>query len=330
MLYWRLARDPFQLVTREGLTWLESTALARFSWLVHGFSTRLVSSTGKARSDGRKRIFNLGITADSNPRYLEANRRRFCGALGGDLITASLRQIHSATVYQVVRPACRTHSMSSDGEMLEYRPAGWPLPDWAQKAAGDALTTSERGVLLTIRTADCLPVLLVDSRLRVVAAIHAGWRGALARIIEKTVGELGRLFESRPEHLEAALGPGIGPCCYEVGDEVVDAFQGRFVDSNHFFRKPAPGAEPRPSDLRYTLLFHTQASPGRARPGSKMRRLHLDLASVARAQLLTAGLDASAIHSSGHCTACRSDLFFSHRREGSRAGRMLAAIAVRP
>lgn len=327
-----LARESFQLVQREGLTWLQSAALARIPWLIHGFSTRQASPPRPTNTDRPPTDFNLGLTANSRPRQVEANRRRFYRALARDLTAASLRQTHSATVYQVVRSGSGAPHGLPERDGLEYGPAGWPLPDWAPKAltsaSGDALLTSERSVLLTVRTADCLPVLLADTRLRVIAAVHAGWRGALARIIEKTVSELRRLFNSRPEDLKAALGPGIGPCCYEVGEEVVEAFQGRFAESDRFFHKPAPVAEPSRSDLRYALLFEIQAPPGHGRPPVKTR-LHLDLAAAARAQLLNAGLDDTAIHPSGYCTACRPDLFFSHRRDGSRAGRMMAAIAVR-
>jgi len=87
--------------------------------------------------------------------------------------------------------------------------------------------TSESGVLLTIRIADCLPVLLVDTRRRVVAAVHAGWRGALARVIEKAVGDMRSVFGSDPLELIAALGPSIRSCCFEVGEEVVEAFYGK-------------------------------------------------------------------------------------------------------
>ena len=184
--------------------------------------------------------------------------------------------------------------------------------------------TSERGILLSIRTADCLPVLIADPSLRVVAAIHAGWRGALARIIEKTVGEMRRIFGCKPQDLVAALGPGIGDCCYEVGEEVVSAFEGQFVESDRFLRKPPKNQQLRPPD-RYAVLFETQAPPGHGRTRHGWR---LDLTAVARAQLTAGGLKPSAIHDSGYCTACEAGLFFSHRREGTRAGRMMAAIGI--
>jgi polyphenol oxidase len=195
-----------------------------------------------------------------------------------------------------------------------------------ESPSGDALVTDRHDVLLSVRTADCLPVLLADVRLRVIGAVHAGWRGALARVIEKTVGELRRIFGSAPEDLVAALGPAIGRCCYEVGDEVVDAFRARFIQSDSFFCRRPHDADANYSRSRYALLFHTQAPPGHRR---ERDHLHLDLAAVAHAQLTAAGLKPSAIHNSGYCTACRADLFFSFRREGAQAGRMMAVIGTR-
>ena len=283
------------------------------------------------------RNFNLGLTPGADPRSVRSNRRLFADALGGFRWIASLKQVHSASIYRVVKRASAACPASDE---LDYFAAGSfpagsaapmvPLRDGVSAAAeqreyaGDALFTAEPGVLLSIRIADCLPVLIVDSKLRLVAAIHAGWRGALARIVQKTVGELQRISKSRPQDLVAALGPGIGRCCYEVGDEVVDAFAGQFAGSAGFFHKPHTGTEgPQPD--RRALLLHTQAPPGHARPRPS---LHLDLAAVARAQLVASGLKASAIHATSYCTACRGDLFFSHRREGTRAGRMMAVIGL--
>lgn len=297
-----MARKCFQLVSGSGLTWLESTALLEFPWLIHGFSTRRDACGGV---EAQRLDFNLGFSEGAQPAQVEANRRRFVEALGASSFTlAGLNQIHSATVRQVVRTGPRD-----------------------QLAAGDALVTDESGVMLTIRTADCLPVLLVDRRRRVVAAVHAGWRGALARVLEKTVGELRRLFSSRPGELVAALGPGIGACCYEVGPEVVDAFRSGFAEGDKFFRCPSPGREDELLRLRHPSLSRTQAPPGHA---PRHARLRLDLVAVARDQLRAAGLRSSAIHASGYCTACLADLFFSYRRERSRASRMMAAIGIRP
>jgi polyphenol oxidase len=264
-------------------------------------------------------------------------------------VPAGLRQIHSAAVYQALHAGHSLSGAAPHKNELEYRPAGWPMPRWApvrqanplagailapdplspehgSSPAGDALVTAEPGILLSVRTADCLPVLLVDKKLCVIAAVHAGWRGALARLVEKTVGEMRRIFGSAPEDLAASMGPAIGRCCYEVGDEVVDAFRAQFIGCDNFFYRPPRGPSADHSPSRHSLLFYTQAPPGHRRERAS---LHLDLAAVAHTQLAAAGLKPSAIHNSGYCTACRPDLFFSYRREGARAGRMMAAIGIR-
>lgn len=313
---------------------MECAALTELPWLVHGFSLRYARCGPVVESPRPRALeFNMGFSALASRSEVERNRRRFLRALDSTAMAASLHQVHSATVWEVSRARNRGERAStgrqSTAPMLKYRPAGSPVAvtgDSKVQHAGDALIASEPGILLTIRVADCLPVLIADSRLRVIAAVHAGWRGALARVIEKTAGEFRRTFASRPEDLVATLGPAIGRCCYEVGEEVIEEFRGQFRESDAFFHKPATEAEPQRSDLRYTLLFHTQAPPGhrRERPS-----LHLDLIAVARAQLREAGLKASAIHAAEHCTCCHPDLFFSHRRDARRAGRMIAAVGVR-
>jgi YfiH family protein len=345
-----LARDDFQIVFRNHLSLMEFRGLTRFPWLVHGFSLRYLDparSPNLTRSPGKE--FNLGFTPQARPRAVERNQRRFWKALDADAVPAALHQIHSAAVWEVSR--ARESSPGGPVASLEYRPAGslprgsadpgltrasptsgpsGPAPPPSRgpqdSRPGDALISVEPRILLSIRIADCLPALIADQRQRVVAAIHAGWRGALARVIEKTVGELRRVYGSRPDDLVAALGPAIGRCCYQVGEEVIDAFRGQFVESDSFFHKPTPEAKRQRSELRYTLMINTQALPGRRR---ERQGWHLDLVAAARAQLRAAGLRASAIHASQYCTACRPDLFFSHRREGGRAGRMMAAIGVR-
>ena len=189
---------------------------------------------------------------------------------------------------------------------------------------GDALLTNEPGILLGVRAADCMPVLLADPRQHAVAAIHAGWRGALARFIEKTAGELRRTFGSKPEDLVAAIGPSIRACCYEVGSERVDAFCGSFPTSEKFFPQASPWLSQNPATPVVPWLL--KKPPGHSPP----RAAHLDLVAVALDQLERSGVKPSRIHVADFCTACRADLFFSYRREGERAGRMMAIIGIRP
>ncbi|MGH9474708.1 MAG: peptidoglycan editing factor PgeF [Terriglobales bacterium] len=200
----------------------------------------------------------------------------------------------------------------------------WQDPQPGQ--AGDGMFTRRRRVLLTIRTADCCPVLLVDARQRIAAAVHAGWRGTLARIAAAAVGEMRAACGSRPDDVLAGLGPCIRACCYQVGAEVQQAFAARFADAADWFQ----AAEPDPMHSRYPMLFLTGAPPGHPRdprwnPHVPMR---LDLQLALRAQLLKAGLKPDHIEIVPMCTGCEPQLFYSHRR-GDR-GRMLSAIGLGP
>src|SRR4029077_1589615 len=134
------------------------------------------------------------------------NRQAFQSAIGAtDLRLALLKQFHSAVALFLTSPP-------------------------GEPRKGDASLPNSRGILLGVQTADCVPILLVDPKKRAVAAIHAGWRGTLARITEKTVGELHSHFGSNPSDLLAAIGPSIGSCCYEVGAELVTQFASQFAD----------------------------------------------------------------------------------------------------
>lgn len=190
------------------------------------------------------------------------------------------------------------------------------------KQVGDGHCTDRPGRLLGIRTADCCPILIADVRRHVVAAVHAGWRGTLARVAEKAVGELRAAFGSRPEDLRAAIGPSNRGCCYEVGDEVRESFRSQFAYADELFVE----ADDDPVRNRYPMLFMTGAPPGhpydpRWNPAAKLR---LDVAEANRRQLVDAGLSQAAVEISQYCTQCCPDLFFSHRRGES--GRMLSLI----
>jgi len=184
--------------------------------------------------------------------------------------------------------------------------------------------TRAPGLLLGVQTADCVPILLADTRQRAIAAVHAGWRGTLARIVVKTLGRMRMEFGTRPRDVVAALGPAIGRCCYEVGPEVAQAFSAQFRAAADWFDGPfdqlAHGEEP------LWLPWLTMMPPGHVPPPP---RVQLDLRAANRWQLADAGVPESAIAVSDLCTACRTDLLFSYRREGAKTGRMLAVIGVR-
>jgi hypothetical protein len=310
-----LASPVSQTVSRGGLDWIEHPLLGRHPWLIHAFSTRR-GGVSRGPSAG----LNLGFTQGEPRARVGENRELFFRQLGAqNFAPAMLRQVHSADVYQVL--------LQTSGE-LEYRFGGNRMParPGVVQPAGDALFTEEAGILLAVKTADCLPVLMVDPKHRAVAAVHAGWRGALARVVEKAVGEMRRVCGSEPESLLAVLGPSIRACCYEVGEEVEEAFQGRFPHADKFFRKVSelPASHPKPRSLSF-LNMHP---PGHDSTGAPS--IHLDLVAVAQDQLLAAGLIPHHVAAVDFCTACRTDLFYSYRQEGSRTGRMLAVIGICP
>jgi len=283
--------NGWQESQRRGLRMLEARVLHGLPWLVHAFSTR---PGGQSVLDGQ-RVLNLGFTEwDTRARVL-VNRRRFLAAArAADWPLATLRQIHSDVVHAVTAAPTET-------------------------LRGDALVTGTPGLLLGVRTADCVPILLADTKRRAVAAVHAGWRGTLQRIAAKTVGQLRMSFGARPADLVAVLGPAIGPCCYEVGPEVVQAFCAQFASAANWFDEARTGEEPDP------LHWLSPAPPGHQPPPKKVR---LDLRAANRWQLEEAGLDPKNIIVNNICTVCRTDLFFSYREEGAETGRHLAVIGI--
>ncbi|MGC2416840.1 MAG: peptidoglycan editing factor PgeF [Candidatus Acidiferrales bacterium] len=310
-------RAAWKLRRSGGLQILEAPPLARLDWITHGFSTRAggASEIPVARSDQSARgkrgarasagALNLGFTDwDSRERVLE-NRAKFFCALGADKMrVVTLRQIHSDMIHRVDRADASNSKFSG-----------------APKA--DALFTREPGVLLAVQTADCIPILLADPKQRVVAAIHSGWRGTLARIAAKTLGRMHMEFGTRPEDVIAALGPGIGRCCYEVGSEVAREFQSQFPEARQWFDGRFDALSSGENDPNW-LPWLTMRPPGHPPPPP---RVHLDLIAANRAILAGAGVPPRQISASDYCTACRTDLFFSYRRERT-TGRLMAAIGI--
>lgn len=278
---------------------LQSSSLSDVPWLLHGFSTR----AGGVSTCYRGHSLNLGITKDDAESNVVRNRARFAEALGA--INAhgtpwplvQVRQIHSSLV-----------------RVVENVPA--------QPLAGDGVITRVPDLLLVIKTADCVPVLLVDTKRKAVGAFHAGWRGTAARIVEKGIGEMRRNFGSHPDDLRAAIGPCIRSCCYAVGDEVRAEFESQFAYAPELFHEVF---DSNALQVRYPLLFLNQRAPGHGDAASK---LHLDLVEANRRQLADGGLAAEHISIIEGCTACDTTRFFSHRAEAGKTGRMMAAIGI--
>lgn len=289
-------------VAKSQIEIVQAPAWKQWPWLVHGFSTRTGGVTTAYRPTQRSGELNLGFMASDSRENVTENRRRFLEALGGSSLNLlTLRQIHSSLVRRVGR---------DDGA----RPDSWK---------GDGCMTDEPGILLAIQTADCIPVLVADVKKKAVAAFHAGWRGTLKRIVENGVGRMRAEFRSRPEDLVAAIGPGIGLCCYAVGEEVRSEFGSQFSYASELFREVS---DSDPIRDKYPLLFLTARAPGHSNLGPS---LHLDLMEANRRQLLDAGVRADAVTLVGDCTRCQVNRYFSYRAEQGFTGRMLSVIGLR-
>jgi YfiH family protein len=187
---------------------------------------------------------------------------------------------------------------------------------------GDGLITCMPGILLAIQTADCLPVILVDTKQRAVGVFHAGWRGTVKRIVEKGVGEMRRWFGTVPKDIKAAIGPGIHACCYDVGAEVRQQFESQFAYAEDLFRETK---ESDPVREKYPLLFLSARAPGHSELPTK---IFLDLVEANRSQLIDADVSPKNISASPLCTACRLDLLFSYRAEKGVTGRMMGVAGI--
>lgn len=262
-----------RLVRHEenGLVWFASPHIP----VPHGFSTR-VGGVSKPPYDS----LNLGPDRGDPTGAVVENSRRFCAAIGTTAESLVLSaQVHETTVRAVTE--------ADRGKGL-FRPRDY---------TADALVTNVKGLSLAVFSADCGNLLLWDEKNGAVGAIHAGWRGCAAGIVEKTVCEMTHLYGTRPEDLFAALGPCIGPCCFETDEDVPCAM----LD--------ALGGD--------AAMYLTRAG----------QKWHVDLAGLNELWLLRAGVDGDRIAVSGLCTACHPPLFWSHRKMGTARGLQSAVIA---
>lgn len=188
------------------------------------------------------------------------------------------------------------------------------LPRALARQDADVLVSDDPGIAVAVRAADCVPLLLADSRIGAVAAVHAGWRGTAAGAAAAAVRALSREFGSKPDDLVAAIGPSIGACCYEVGTELVDAFAAA-GHPRHLIHRWFVSPPPRRDAARCGLRPQTRPS------------LRLDVAGANRDQLILAGVPEGNIYACGLCTAMHLDVLTSYRAEKERAGRIAGAVA---
>jgi YfiH family protein len=235
---------------------------------VHGFPER----TGGV-STGSRASLNLGLRWGDDREHVEENRRRLAAFAGYDPAQLqATRHVHGTAVWRV----------------------GEPL---AEPAEYDGLVCDRSGPVLGAFAADCIPLLFAEPEARVIGAAHAGWRGTVAGVARNVIGRMIELG-ARVDRVRVALGPSIGPCCFEVGPEVVEQFRAAFGD--------APGLVVR--------------GP---------RKDHIDLRVATRAVLERVGVRPDHIDDRPPCTRCEAERFFSYRRDGTGGGVHMAFIAMR-
>ena len=236
----------------------------------HGFSTRIGGA-----SRGPYSSLNLSRTVGDDPVAVEENVRRFAHAasFGRPILTA--HQVHGTRMI-----------FAGKGPSAE----AMPLPD----TDADALVTTSRDVGVAVKTADCTPILIHAPAAAAVAAVHAGWRGTHARILARAIESLVSDYGASRADIRIVIGPRIGPCCFEVGEEVAAQFAAS-----------APGVV--------------------LRRGGK---IFVDLGLANRLECLESGVPAAQIEDLGRCTSCEPDVFFSHRRDRGATGRHVSFIAL--
>lgn len=245
---------------------------------VNGFSTRL----GGVSDMPRDALSLAGFNDDKAENILE-NRRRFLKLFPGEWSLAGCWQVHGADVRVVQNRAEAKPAEDSHGDTIYC----------------DAIVSDADKVLAGVKTADCVPLLIGDPKSKAFAAVHAGWRGTLAEIAIVAVKRLCEEYCANPADLRVAIGASAGPCCYEVGSEVIKGFTEKFADAEKLFT--------------------------RVREGHAM----IDLLRSNQDQLESVGVLPGRIHTAPICTMCRTDLFFSYRREKSingKVGRLMAVI----
>ncbi len=303
------------MIERHGAhsTYLLFEHLAEIPGITHAVFTR-----HGGFSDQPFAGLNASATTGDDLSIVQRNKQEIVDVLGLPLVGA--RPVHAGTVAHVERPA----SANGDTSWLE------PLRSRLRHTDADAMIADQPGFALCWAFGDCAPILLVDPRSQGFALVHAGWRGTAAGIAYHAVQAMTERYGTRPADLLAGIGPSIGACCYAVSQEVRESFNANPIarDSALFVQRSVddageqvlPGDTPNlgreESDFPYPY--------GHRRDTGTV--LFLDIPESNHQQLLAAGLAPNHIETSGYCTGCRTDLFYSHRREPWPSGRFAVGI----
>ncbi|AKL95612.1 hypothetical protein CACET_c21660 [Clostridium aceticum] len=267
----------FKIIEKKGVKVVVSEGLQQLGIVKHGFSTRI----GGVSKDHNSTL-NLSFKTNDDKNHVMANLQGFCEAIDVKLENLVLSdQVHSDGIKIV--------TIEDRGKGVLYD------KDFSQV---DALITDASAVALMTFHADCVPLLFADPVEKIVAAVHAGWKGTALKIGQKTVEKMMKEFDSRAEDIVVAIGPSIGKCCYEVSSEVIQRFNTNFTNASN-------------------IAFPTSEG-----------KYMLDLWEANRIALKEIGLVDRNISIAGLCTACSTDLFYSHRKEKGLTGRMASVIEL--
>lgn len=257
------------MLSKNGIEYLSSPLLSAFS-VAHGFLSR---QGGVSRHPFNS--LNLDPRDGDSPGNIERNRGLIKNAFSIPVeALATVNQVHGNAVYV------------ADVKVPQRRPDA------------DAVVTAVKGVPVGVLTADCLPVLLYDPKAHAAAAVHAGWRGTVKKVCLKAIESMRERFGSDPKDMIAALGPYIGPCCYEVRENVAEEFTYTFGPRLKYIIKNGKG-------------------------------IRLDIGMANLEQLICAGVGRGNIDMDAPCTSCNNSSFFSYRKEGGRTGRQLSFIMLK-
>jgi YfiH family protein len=275
--------------------------LSRVPRLAHGVFTRHGGFSAPP-FDG----LNLTTSTGDDPARVERNREVAAAALGLPLVGA--RPVHGAEVVvidEALAGGWRDSADAGGGSDVGWGPRLHRLRTRLREVQADAMVTTLPGFALFWAYGDCAPIVLADPRGEVVALVHAGWRGAAAGVVPRTVAALRERFGTSPEELLAGIGPAIGACCYEVNEAVRVAF------------------------AAHPLVAETACFVEREGDDGSGTRLYLDVAATSERQLLAASIPARNIEASGYCTGCSPDLFYSNRRGPRHGGRFGVGVGLR-
>lgn len=275
------SKDIFKTVDRAGAPFLSFNALEQTGIVKNGFSTRLGGA-----SKGKFATMNFSYSRKDDPADVLENFTRMAAALGveRDKMVVSY-QTHTVNVRRV------TEEDAGKGVIRDR--------DYKDI---DGLITDVPGITLVTFYADCVPLYLVDPVHRAIGLSHSGWRGTVKRMGQVTIDAMTREFGTRPEDLVACIGPSICQDCFQVGEDVAEAFRRAF------------GKE------YWSELMRADLTPGKYR---------LDLWKANEIVFLEAGVKADNIHTTNICTMCNSDYLFSHRRAGEERGNLAAFLCIR-